>query len=350
MEFTGMSSSTRKARMPKNGDNEPGKFDAITHLFIRDHLLDDGSEPRSDALPFWLSPDITVIDPGGMVGEPVALQKNEVRVRVTNNGGIEAVDAWVDIYSYLPTATGVFPVEPMNKIGEGFITVPARPSNSTFGISTFSATWVPTPAEAGHRCLLARVQLFPQDVPANLGFLDPGDRHIAQRNCNVIYVSEKKETQFGFVLANPIERGAATLVRIRPADRAVFRGVAATLGSEAITFAEDVTIGLALELGDPLRLATNDELIRALNGLARRQPEGQVKTILSVEVEIPAKASVPAILSLSRRDKDPRAVPIEILHSTRDGILLGGITVVLAQPQFRGRPSQARRRPNKRSR
>ena len=86
-----------------------GKFEGRIYLYIRRHPLDTGAEPLPAHLPTWTSPDIMVIRPDGTRGlEAIAGQLNKVEVTVTNNGGLIAGNAYVDVF-FADPATVIIP-------------------------------------------------------------------------------------------------------------------------------------------------------------------------------------------------------------------------------------------------
>src|SRR5574341_499974 len=163
--------------MPDDRENE---YERRTYLYIRDHPLDNGTEPLPAGLPCWVSPDITVIKPDGTRGlEAVANQVNQVEVTVNNSGGINAVNAYVDVF-FGNSATGFTPATAVF-IGGNYLTIPS------YGKQPITFSWMPAASYTGHGCLLARVSLIiPADtyVDPNV-FNVPGDRHVSQRNIEV---------------------------------------------------------------------------------------------------------------------------------------------------------------------
>lgn len=179
--------------MPKGEE-----FEGRTYLYIRTNPLDDGSEPLRADLAMWKSPDINIALPDGTrTLEAVAGVSNNVEVIVNNAGGITATDVYVDAFVNDPS-TVITPATVI-PIGGGYVTVPGY---SSAGI-TFP--WTPTDSDAGHRCLLARASLIiPSDTYADgLIFDRQGDRHVAQRNMQVISMKKKKKITFGFAIVNP---------------------------------------------------------------------------------------------------------------------------------------------------
>lgn len=184
--------------MPDDKEHK-GEFDGKTFLYIRTNPADDGTEPLPSGLPCWISPDITIIQPGGMRGgEAIAGQINNVEVIVTNDGGIDAIDAYVEAFVCDPS-TGFTPAT-AKPIGNDFLTIPG------YNTATIAFSWIPLISDEGHRCILARVCLgIPPDCYKNGNIFDPiGDRHVAQRNISVLKFDEKSSNlSFGFKIVNP---------------------------------------------------------------------------------------------------------------------------------------------------
>lgn len=180
---------------PKTG------FEGRTYLYIRTNPLDNGSEPLPANLAVWKSPDINIVLPDGTrTLEAIAGVSNNVEVVVSNAGGIEATDAYVDAFINDPS-TVLTPATAI-PVGNGFLTIPAY---SARGI-TFP--WVPAEEYAGHRCLLARVSLMlPPDTYSDGTVFDRrGDRHVAQRNIHIVSMKKKKSVKFAFTMVNPFFR------------------------------------------------------------------------------------------------------------------------------------------------
>jgi hypothetical protein len=183
--------------MPGNPSND--QFLGRTYLYMRDHPADRGIEPLTAGLPFWVSPDITVIRPDGSRGvEAVAGQVNQVEVRVHNAGGIDANDAFVDLFFANPST--VFTPATALLVGEGYLSIPGYNSASIL------FPWTPPASFLGHGCFVSRVSLIvPPDTYVNSDIFDvPGDRHITQRNIAVIDAPDPGERiKYPFQIANP---------------------------------------------------------------------------------------------------------------------------------------------------
>lgn len=180
------------------------KYTNQTFLYIRTNAADDGTEPLPSSLQGWLSPDIVVIKPDLTRGsEAEANAVNNVEVTVTNGGGIVATQAYVELYVADPT-TSIIPAT-ATLIGGGYLNV------QSWSTQSIVFPWIPSGSHTGHQCLLARVCLFlPPDFFRDATVFDVyGDRHVAQRNINVLPAAgERHVTGFGFNISNPGKKRA----------------------------------------------------------------------------------------------------------------------------------------------
>ena len=227
-------------------DHNDNPFEGRTYLYIRDHPADTGAEPLASGLPFWVSPDITVIKPDGSRGsEAIANVENQVEVYVNNAGGIEAVDAYVDVFHADPSTA--FNPMTATPIGGGPLTIPG------YNRRALILPWTPPASAAGHRCLLARVALYiPPDTYADGTIFDVvGDRHVSQKNLHVVQVSATSEASFSFKIINPLPDGAAFRVNaIELRDPAELAPLQRAIGCSALRVAEKPLVDASLAIGD----------------------------------------------------------------------------------------------------
>lgn len=177
---------------------EGDEFEGRTYLYIRTHPEDQGVEPRPANMCCVVSPDITIIQPDGTKGnEAIAGKVNHIEVVVTNKGGIDANDAYVEVFFGGPS-TG-FVATLAQKIGSVYVTIQG------YSTSTARIPWVPLESDSGHLCLTARVSLVaPPDTYRDPSLFDIyNDRHLAQRNCHVVDLGGEKNFSFEFNLINP---------------------------------------------------------------------------------------------------------------------------------------------------
>jgi hypothetical protein len=317
-----------------NHEDRNGKFDGKTYLYIRTNPADTGVEPLAAGLDFWVSPDIVVIKPGGVIGdEAVANQQNEVQVTVTNAGGIGATDAYVEAFFADPST--VMTPATATPVGAGFLSIPA------YNATSISFPWTPSASEAGHRCLFARVSLaIPFDSYVNPTVFDVvGDRHVAQRNVHVVSTANAKRMSFAFVVLNPSEAQAQVLVRAEEVRApAALQQIAAAMHCRAAALGthELGAVGLTwgrerVVVGEERRLALHASLVppRAVGGLVAAK--GRLPTTDAVERELEPGEARRAVLHVLRgpetSEGDLNAVRVTQLDA--DGVVNGGLTVVV---------------------
>jgi hypothetical protein len=235
--------------MGNNGEKpNEGKFDAETYLYIRTNPADDGSVPLPSGLAPWTSPDISILRPGGIRGgEAQVGETDTVEVVVTNKGGIDVIDAYVEAFIANPS-TGFTPTT-AKLVGAGFISV------QNYNTNTISFPWIPTEELAGHSCLFARVCLtFPFDCYANSSIFDVvNDRHVAQRNISVISMGKEKMLSFGFLVVNPTKGEAGNFIiktRELKVDAKTLPHMQLALGSRHVQFSKVPLDATALKVGD----------------------------------------------------------------------------------------------------
>ena len=193
---------------PRQPGEREGEFDGRTFLYIRDTAADDGTAPVPPGVPFWISPDIVVTPPGGSPGGPAqAGAVNDLRVSVTNAGGITAHSAQLDVFLADPSTA--FTPATADALATTYVTLPG------YNVTDVSLPWSPTASQAGHRCLLARISsVLTGDAVANPAIFDViGDRHVAQRNIAVMAMAEARRTGFHFLLTNPLPDRATFVLR-----------------------------------------------------------------------------------------------------------------------------------------
>jgi hypothetical protein len=246
-----------------------------------------------------------VIKPDGTRGlEAVANQANQVEVTVNNSGGIDAVNAYVDVF-FGNSATGFAPVTAAF-IGGNYLTIPS------YGKQAITFSWMPPPSYTGHGCLLARVRLI---IPADT-YVDPnifdvrGDRHVTQRNIEVIAAPAfNLIPPFPFNIVNPTQAVVDVQINIQeindPKELSYLR---ASLGCGFAQFGETPLPFIGLSLAD------RDN--RPVPEIALTLGPGEIR---------------PAMIHLQRnlntRTGDLHAV--QITQTDKAGQLQGGLTVII---------------------
>ena len=195
------------------GTDRDGGKEFRTFLYIRTNPLDTGAEPLAAGLDFWVSPDITVTPPGGSPGDlATGGVMNVVDVVVRNDGGVQAINATVDLFLADPS-TAFTPVA-SDYLGTSLATIGGNSS------ANVPFSWTPTAQQSGHRCLLARVNSpLTGDGVVDMSIFDVvGDRHVAQRNIHVIPGAQMKKGQFRFLITNPSKKAMRVAVAARSLD------------------------------------------------------------------------------------------------------------------------------------
>lgn len=301
-----------------------------TYLFIKDNPADNGSEPLPPGMPFWISPDITIIKPDGSRGaEALAGQQNIVEVFVNNNGDMEALDADVDVFHADPSTA--FTPATATRIGIGPLTIPPTSRKEI----TFP--WTPLASESGHRCLLARVSLFiPFDSYLNGSIFDvPGDRHVSQRNLHVVPVGDADETEFRFKIVNPLRASAAFAVHATEIrDERQLDLLRMSTGCGALRIGAEPLQSLTISAGNRLVDAAPLDLRRIRNIRRRDIAAPFIRERLSsqgLSVKVREDEAVDAGLTVRRNPATAQgeAHAIQITQFGDDGTVHGGLTVLL---------------------
>ncbi|PFS28822.1 hypothetical protein COK47_22890 [Bacillus cereus] len=235
--------------MRREDCHEENPYDGRTYLYIRTHPDDIGQEPLPAGLPGYVSPDISIINPDGSKGtEAIAGMQNYIEVIVTNNGGIIANDALVEVF-YGEPATGFIPTM-SQKIGSGYVTVQG------YSTASIEIPWIPLHSQTGHLCIIARVSLMmPPDTFRDPNVFDVyGDRHVAQRNISVINLNGESNFSFDVNLVNPFENSGELIFRARFINaNSIKRSVDKALGCCFINFSEELFGQIKLEVDEQIR-------------------------------------------------------------------------------------------------
>jgi len=279
-------------------------------------------------------PNITIIKPGGARGtEAVANQQNQVEVVVTNAGGIEAVDAFVDAFFADPSTA--FTPATATSIGADYLTIPA------YSMRTITFPWTPTTADGGHRCLLARVALYiPPDAYANSAIFDVrGDRHVAQRNINIVSLGDTDSLNFSFAMVNPFpEPMQMRLVAQEIRDAKGLEYVRQNLGCGFAQFGETPLPVVKLDVGrERLTVREVENPMELINEVHRLSRVGLIKLPLlerprnSFTLDMKPGEICECILYVERNpDTRPGDLhAINVIQQDANGNIIGGLTLVI---------------------
>lgn len=167
-----------------------------------------------DGSPWWLSPDIWVVpgpDPEGSPGLPLIGEPAYLWARVRNTGTSTASNATVRFYWANPNVG--FTRATANVVGEATVTLGSGEQQDVLCL----VPWVPANLGNGHVCVLAEA-FHPNDpLPAQLDFDVVGDRHVGQRNLNLV-VAQMGRFSIRFEMHNPSRKARAVALTVDHAD------------------------------------------------------------------------------------------------------------------------------------
>ncbi|ACG74533.1 conserved hypothetical protein [Anaeromyxobacter sp. K] len=137
-----------------------------------------------DGEPWWMSPDVWTVpgtDPEGPAGAPVIGQPCYLWALVTNKGTSNVSNAAVRFYWANPSVG--FDRNTAHFIGASNVNLLPNESAEVLCL----APWIPEHVNGGHECVLAEAFHTTLDpLPPVPDFDVPTDRHVAQRNLNVV--------------------------------------------------------------------------------------------------------------------------------------------------------------------
>lgn len=265
-----------------------------------------------------MSPDIWVVpgtDPDGAAGTPVVGEPAFVWARVHNRGSTSVPDAtvrfyWADPSSAINRASA-------HAIGTSGAAIEAGDVQDVLCLTP----WIPSSATSPHVCLLVEAYAPADPLPPHTTltpFDPPGDRHVAQRNINLLQVSPKMKLVFlPFLAGGATRRGDTRVVARRVPLETIDRGLLERLGVREANDADGefrVTIGHYRRGVDPEPFETDEIRVRG-----PRQQE------LAIAVELGGQL----------REGSALVVVAEEV-SDKDEVLGGVSAVILGSPQVEG--------------
>jgi hypothetical protein len=148
-----------------------------------------------DGIPHWyLSPNIWTVpgdNPEGPPGQPVVGDPCFMWAKVRNNGSTFVNNAKVRFYWANP-AVG-FDRNTANFIGSSNVSLAASETRDVLCLTP----WIPVYVNEGHECILAEVfHPIADPLPASSVFNVPTDRHVAQRNLQIVKALKSMEMMF----------------------------------------------------------------------------------------------------------------------------------------------------------
>ncbi len=192
------SSGSRANRPPKHDPDRPlpdpgaSKDDHRRHytpwLVIRAEAGDVGDRPLASGTVFWESPDVWTEGSLG-INQPVVNEPTKVFARVGNLGLQDATGVTVKYWWANPSIT----ITEQTAHLIGVATVSLLSNNSQ--VFKSPTDWVPILENAGHECLFAEA-FIPAFDPLTDPMQPAADRHVGQKNENLVVLPENRTFQF----------------------------------------------------------------------------------------------------------------------------------------------------------
>lgn len=261
-------------------EHRPRREDVYPYLLIRAVASGDrGKRPTWPPVPCWESPDILLIDasypgpfdPARLVVSPTAGRPYRVFVRIWNLGLVPAIGVHVKAWAINPGFFGVGnqndPYYQQNLIGGAWVELSDRTRPGCVAVVELDRPWTPDPADIGHHCMLAEVSC-PLD-PASGLLLSTNDRHVGQRNLEVLAGSAEIKTMLS-ILGGQVTQGfTLELTHAGPAAR----GMLQALGGGRITDAHgephEVVVPELAEIRGGVHMSTAVHLLTAFSQRGR---------------------------------------------------------------------------------
>lgn len=178
------------SKSPVRERRPPRDFKDSSYLYIRSYEGDNGVRPGATGIPYWMSPDLNVSpisSPNSYTTELNVGSVYNIECLVHNRGDLIVPSAKVEFYLVTPSL-GI-DNRFAKKLGIASTWV------NCYGSAKVNLQYLIPPADAGHRCLFARVFSFsPLDIPVHDTILNPyHDRHIGQKNLNIAAQSSEMQ-------------------------------------------------------------------------------------------------------------------------------------------------------------
>jgi len=198
-----------RLNMGRNDERGDGKH-YTPWLVIRAAEGDVGDRALPSGAVFWESPDVWVESSLG-VNQPVAGQPNTVFCRITNLGMEDATGVVTSFWWANPSLAITEANAHQINTQTPAVTVPAQSSV----VVQCPDPWVPVMENGGHECLLAEayIPVF-DDITAPLDPVD--DRHVGQKNEQVVTVAAGQTMQWHFDAVNIIGLAQALTFEVQP--------------------------------------------------------------------------------------------------------------------------------------
>jgi hypothetical protein len=196
--------------MSDNGKGNGNGQHYTPWLLIRYQAGDTGARPVPPGAAWWESPDVwTQQVSGGAINQPVAGQPSMVFTNISNLGmedanGVIVKYWWANPSIAITEATA-------NLIATQTVSIPA----SNVGQFQSPTNWVPVEVNGGHECLIVEAYI-PVFDPLTDPMQPAYDRHVGQKNEQLVLLTQGQMFHFQFQALNFTENETDVFVEMRP--------------------------------------------------------------------------------------------------------------------------------------
>jgi hypothetical protein len=246
-------------------------------LVVRSVAGDTGTRPDPSVPAWWESPDVWVQNSLG-INQPVVGQPNDVFARVSNFGLQHATGVLVYFYWINPSLAILTP----NLIGRGWANIPSGWSV----VVQCPTPWVPVMQNGGHECLFAQAYIPVFDPLSASPFYPWADRHVAQRNVDLVTLAAGQSFARKLTVANTADVAQELTIEVRPVVQKTVPPVLQA-GQTLRTRIQPPSAALpaTLRIGDERAPAAGAEITRTAPFKA-----GEIRTI-EIGGQVPQKAA-----------------------------------------------------------
>lgn len=264
-----------------------------------------------DGTPWYLSTDIWTVpgsDPEAAPGIPIVGEPCFMWARVRNNGRTAVNNAQVRFYWANPSVG--FDRNTANFIGSANVSLAAGEQRDVLCLTP----WVPVFVNGGHECVLAEAFHPTADpLPATPAFDVIGDRHVAQRNLQVVLAARSGSFKAAFSVCNGLRTDQVFTISARPGRLQELKPLLKSLGHDLPLDAK----GEVTELGFAATPNPDDEAVEHKGPVVK---------------EFPVKGGICSGLTLVGQLKGEAAL-VHIVQE-RDGKEVGGLSVLVLSPEL----------------
>ncbi len=212
-------------------------------LVVRYAPGDIGDRPLAPGTVFWESPDVWVVSSLG-INQPVPGETNQVYARVTNYGlqqanGVVVKFWWVNPSLAISEASA-------NLIGIAFVNI----ASLRTVVVPCPAPWIPIEENGGHECLLAEAYV-PGADPLTTPMDPVADRHVGQKNEQLVTAGAGQAFRFGLTVANLSPLAQTATVEVHPVVADALPGLIAGRFAESHELRPPTWAGLSVALDEP---------------------------------------------------------------------------------------------------